>query len=59
MENKKLFKYLLKDLSELEEMFTEKDRNSFDELEMEFIQNRVFGAKKLVQMYLKKRKFTG
>ncbi len=54
MENKKLFKYLLKDLSELEEMFTEKDRNSFDELEMEFIQNRVFGAKKLVQMYLER-----
>jgi hypothetical protein len=54
MENKKLFKYLLKDLSELEEMFTEKDRNSFDELEMEFIQNRVLGAKKLVQMYLER-----
>lgn len=54
MENKKLFKYLLKDLSELEEMFAEKDRNSFDELEMEFIQNRVFGAKKLVQMYLER-----
>lgn len=54
MENKKLFKYLLKDLSELEEMFTEKDRNSFDELEMEFIQNRVLGAKKLVQMFLER-----
>lgn len=54
MENKKLFKYLLKDLSELEEMFTERDRNSFDELEMEFIQNRVLGAKKLVQMYLER-----
>lgn len=52
MENKKLLKYLLKDLSELEEMFAEKDRNSFDELEMEFIQNRVSGAKKLVQMFL-------
>lgn len=52
MENKKLLKYLLKDLGELEEMFAEKDKNSFDELEMEFIQNRVAGAKKLVQMYL-------
>jgi len=52
MENKKLLKYLLKDLGELEEMFAEKDRNNFDDLEMEFIQNRVAGAKKLVQMYL-------
>lgn len=52
MENKKLLKYLLKDLSELEEMFTESGKNSFDDLEMEFIQNRVAGAKKLVQMFL-------
>ncbi len=52
MENKKLLKYLLKDLGELEEMFSEKGKNSFDELEMEFIQNRVAGAKKLVQMFL-------
>ena len=52
MENKKLLRYLLKDLSELEEMFTEGGKNSFDELEMEFIQNRVAGAKKLVQMFL-------
>jgi hypothetical protein len=52
MENKKLLKYLLKDLSELEEMFTESGKNSFDDLEMEFINNRVAGAKKLVQMFL-------
>lgn len=51
MENKKLLKYLLKDLSELEEMFAEKSKNSFDELEMEFIQNRVSGAKRLVQLF--------
>lgn len=51
MENKKLLKYLLKDLSELDEMFAEKDKNSFDELEMEFIQNRVSGAKRLVQLF--------
>jgi hypothetical protein len=52
MENKKLLKYLLKDLSELEEMFTESGKNSFDELEMEFIQSRVAGAKRLVRMFL-------
>jgi len=51
MENKKLLKYLLKDLSELDEMFSEKGKNSFDDLEMEFIQNRVSGAKNLVQMF--------
>jgi hypothetical protein len=51
MENKKLLKYLLKDLSELDEMFAEKEKNSFDELEMEFIQNRVTGAKRLVQLF--------
>lgn len=55
MENKKLFNYLLKDLSELEEMFADKAKNSFDELEIEFIQNRIFGAKKLVQMYLENK----
>ena len=54
MENKKLLKYLLKDLSELEEMFAEKGKNSFDELEMEFIQNRISGAQKLVQLFLEK-----
>ena len=51
MENKKLLKYLLKDLSELEEMFTESGKNSFDDMEMEFIQNRVSGAKRLVQLF--------
>jgi hypothetical protein len=52
MENKKLLKYLLKDLNELEEMFSEKGKNSFDEMEMEFIQNRVSGAKRLVQLFI-------
>lgn len=52
MENKKLLKYLLKDLSELDEMFAEKGKNSFDELEIEFIQNRVTGAKRLVELFL-------
>lgn len=52
MENKKLLKYLLKDLNELDEMFSEKGKNSFDEMEMEFIQNRISGAKKLVQLII-------
>ena len=51
MENKKLLKYLLKDLSELDEMFSEKGKNSFDDFEMEYIQNRVTGAKRLVQLF--------
>jgi len=54
MENKKLLKYLLKDLSELDEMFAEKGKSSFDDFEMEFIQNRISGAKSLVEMFLKK-----
>ena len=51
MENKKLLKYLLKDLSELDEMFSEKGKKSFDDFEMEFIQNRVTGAKRLIQLF--------
>ena len=52
MENKKLLQFLLKDLSELDEIFSEKGKKSFDNLEMEFIQNRVSGAKKLVQLLI-------
>lgn len=54
MENKKLLKYLLKDLSELNEMFAEEGKTSFDEMEMEFIKNRISGAERLVKLYLKK-----
>ena len=50
MENKKLLNYLLKDLSELDELFAEKENKSFDDLEMEFLQNRIKGAMKLVQI---------
>lgn len=50
MENKKLLKFLLKDLSELDEMVAEKGNDSFDELEMEFLHTRVKGAKKLIQI---------
>lgn len=50
MENKKLLKFLLRDLNELDEMVAEKGNQSFDELEMEFIHTRVKGAKKLIQI---------
>jgi hypothetical protein len=52
MENKKLLGYILKDLLELEEMFDEKTSLQFDEIETEFIQNRVKSARKLVQLYI-------
>ncbi len=52
MENKKLLSYLLKDLEELDELFTEKAGFRFDELEIEFIQTRIKGARKLVQKYI-------
>jgi hypothetical protein len=50
MESKKLLKFLLKDLSELDELISEKKENSFDELEMEFLQTRVSGAKRMIQI---------
>ncbi len=52
MENKKLLGYILKDLLELEEMFDERTCLQFDEIETEFIQNRVKSARKLVQLYI-------
>lgn len=50
MENKKLLKFLLKDLSELDELFAGKGTADFDDLEMEFFYTRIKGAKKLVQI---------
>ena len=52
MENKKLLSYLLKDLEELDELFMEKSDFRFDEMEIEFIQTRIKGARKLVQKYI-------
>ncbi len=54
MENKKLLKYLLNDLTELEELFAEQGKNSFDAFEMEFIQNRISGSIRLVELFLEK-----
>lgn len=48
MENRKLLNFLLNDLSELEEIFREKGQSGFDELEMEFIESRLTGMKRLL-----------
>ncbi|WP_319479017.1 hypothetical protein [uncultured Draconibacterium sp.] len=50
MDNKKLFKFLLKDISEIEELFAEKGTEGFDELELEFIRTRFNGAKHIIQL---------
>lgn len=50
MDNKKLLKFVLKDLSELEELIAEKGSNNFDELEWEFLQTRVSGAKRMINI---------
>ena len=44
MENKKLLKFLLKDLTELEELLVEKGNSGFDAFEIEFIQSRFKAA---------------
>ncbi|MCF6358977.1 MAG: hypothetical protein L3J54_14350 [Draconibacterium sp.] len=58
MENKKLLKFLLRDLRELEELIVEKDDNTFDELEMEFLQTRVSGAKRMIQILFDEEKYS-
>jgi len=51
MENKKLVKILLKDMSELEELISEvKEKGNFDSLEMEFIHTRAKGLMQLLQL---------
>lgn len=50
MENKKLLKFLLKDISELEELFVEKGSEGFDSFEIEFIQSRFKGARQIIQI---------
>ncbi|KJF42571.1 hypothetical protein [Draconibacterium sediminis] len=50
MDNNKLFKFLLKDISEIEELFAEKGAEGFDELEIEFIRTRFNGAKHIIQL---------
>lgn len=50
MENKKLLKFLFKDIAEIEEMFAEKGNEGFDDFEIEFIQSRFKGAKQIIRM---------
>ena len=54
MENKKLLSYLLNDLSELDELFAESGKNSFDNFEMEFIQNRISGSIRLIKLFIER-----
>ncbi|HYQ57987.1 MAG TPA: hypothetical protein VEP89_11655 [Draconibacterium sp.] len=54
MDNKKLFKFLYKDIAELEELIDEKGAEGFDELEMEFIRTRFSGAKRIIQLLSEK-----
>ena len=58
MENKKLLSYLLNDLSELDELFAEKGKNSFDNFEMEFIQNRISGSIRLIKLFIERENST-
>ncbi len=58
MENKKLLNFLLKDLTEIDELFSEKNNKAFDKLEMEFIQDRLKGAKKLVRILIERDEST-
>jgi hypothetical protein len=51
MENKKLVKILLKDMSELEELISEvKEKGNFDSLEMEFIHTKAKGLMQLLHL---------
>lgn len=56
MENKKLLKFLFKDIAEVEELFIEKGSEGFDEYEIEFIQSRFKGAKQVIQILSEKEK---
>jgi len=50
MENKKLLKFLLKDINEIEELFAEKGNSGFDSFEIDFINGRFEGAKKIIHI---------
>ncbi|WP_347840054.1 hypothetical protein [uncultured Draconibacterium sp.] len=50
MDNKKLFKFLYKDIAEIEELFDEKGADGFDKMEMEFLRTRFNGAKHIIRL---------
>uniref|UniRef100_UPI0032168120 hypothetical protein n=1 Tax=uncultured Draconibacterium sp. TaxID=1573823 RepID=UPI0032168120 len=54
MENKKLLKFLYKDIAEIEEVFADKGAEGFDEFEIDFIQSRFKGAKQVIQILSEK-----
>lgn len=54
MDNKKLLKFLYKDIDEIQDLVTEKGSEGFDEFEIEFIQSRFTGAKQLIQILSEK-----
>lgn len=54
MDNKKLFKFLYKDIAEIEELVTEKGAAGLDEFEIEFIQSRFKGVKQIIQILSEK-----
>ncbi len=54
MDNRKLFKFLYKDITEIEEMIAEKGAKGFDEFEIEFIESRFKGAKHIIQILSEK-----
>lgn len=54
MDNRKLLKFLYKDIAEIEELVAEKGAEGFDEFEIEFIQSRFKGAKQLIQILSEK-----
>lgn len=54
MDNKKLLKFLYKDIAEMEELVTEKGAEGFDEFEIDFIQSRFKGAKQIIQILSEK-----
>lgn len=49
MDNKKLFKILYNDIVGIAELFAEKGNTGFDEIEAEFIDSRLSGAKHIIQ----------
>jgi len=57
MDNKKLLNFLLKDLIELDELFADKKTGNFNTLEMEFLQTRITGVRKLVQILSEREEF--
>ncbi len=50
MDNKKLLKFLIKDIAEIEELFAEKGSDGFDEFETEFVRSRFKEARQLIQL---------